>query len=560
MSTIQTQHRYRVDLDSSPLEVELSRPLSHTDALADEIIVAVRRGTTPVDLTGMTVTGCLTFSTRQTLPLSGSVSGSNAILPMTADCYAIPGLFTLTIQLVQGDVRHTVLRITGQITRSSSENLISSGDLLPTLPDLLEEIGDMHAATENADTAAANANSAARSTQETLGQALASFASAMTAAAPAIQQEAAGSLLTMNDAAARPAVALVSKLTAIQSGTGDPSPDNVRPITGHDVVSLFRTGKNMLGFSDYLSNSSSFTETCENGVFYRTVTAAHATSYLTSGSGMQYLETPHIPAGTYTFTLTHLSGVSLISPYLEVTLPDGSTVQLPNGKATTIAQDGMITGVRMTSKNFSTGDEFSYTLQLESGAGTEYEGYDGVILSADLPETVYGGALDWLTGVLTVTHRKLVIDGETVAMGKVTMHVNNVYYATLMLDKAHNGVISTNKQDGIISSHYVENPLVAAGNCYITGADGDVLVIAPHNQTLTTPELLNAYFQTNPVTFVYKLAEPYDVQLTPQQLELLKGCNTVWSSTGATEVSYIADTKSYIDNAIAAIAASIINV
>ena len=54
----------------------------------------------------------------------------------------------------------------------------------------------------------------------------------------------------------------------------------------------------------------------------------------------------------------------------------------------------------------------------------------------------------------------------------------------------------------------------------------------------------------------FGLAEPYTIQLTPQQLYTLRGINNVWSSTGATTLSYIADTKSYIDNKLAAIAAA----
>lgn len=49
------------------------------------------------------------------------------------------------------------------------------------------------------------------------------------------------------------------------------------------------------------------------------------------------------------------------------------------------------------------------------------------------------------------------------------------------------------------------------------------------------------------------------VQLTPQQMETLKGVNNIWSNAGETTVTYAADTKLYIDNKIAAIAAAIVN-
>ena len=56
------------------------------------------------------------------------------------------------------------------------------------------------------------------------------------------------------------------------------------------------------------------------------------------------------------------------------------------------------------------------------------------------------------------------------------------------------------------------------------------------------------------------LATPQVYQLTPQLFNSHVGYNVIWSDCGTTQVHYIADTKTYIDARIAAIAASIINV
>ena len=69
---------------------------------------------------------------------------------------------------------------------------------------------------------------------------------------------------------------------------------------------------------------------------------------------------------------------------------------------------------------------------------------------------------------------------------------------------------------------------------------------------LTSVDAVKAYLAEQaaagtPVTLVYPLKTPYTVQLTPQQLTLLKGSNAIWSDTGDTAVAYIADTKMYID-------------
>ena len=224
MSAIQTQHRFRVDLDSCPLEATLPRPLMHSDALADEIVLAVRRGVNPADLAGMTVTGFMTFSTHQTLPLPGSVNESIVTLPLPGEAYAVPGAFTLTVQLQSGDTRHTLLHLTGQIARTSADEFISSGELLPTLPDLLDDIADMRAATRAAQDAAVNIGQVAIAAN----------------AAPAILLEASGDPVTITDAAALPACSLRTTILATVAGSGEVSPENVRPLIGHSTAKLFR--------------------------------------------------------------------------------------------------------------------------------------------------------------------------------------------------------------------------------------------------------------------------------------------------------------------------------
>ena len=62
-----------------------------------------------------------------------------------------------------------------------------------------------------------------------------------------------------------------------------------------------------------------------------------------------------------------------------------------------------------------------------------------------------------------------------------------------------------------------------------------------------------------PVELVLELKEPYELTIAPQRLPLLYKRNYVWSDCGDTAVTYVADPKIYIDNRLAAIAASLIN-
>ena len=67
---------------------------------------------------------------------------------------------------------------------------------------------------------------------------------------------------------------------------------------------------------------------------------------------------------------------------------------------------------------------------------------------------------------------------------------------------------------------------------------------------------------TSPTTgaqVVYELATPITYQLTPQEVETLKGQNHVWSDSGDVDLTYVADTKLYIDNKIAQAIAAALN-
>lgn len=57
--------------------------------------------------------------------------------------------------------------------------------------------------------------------------------------APIILNSASGSIASFSDGSPAPVTALTVRIEPVQSGTGDPSPDNVRPISGHTEANIF---------------------------------------------------------------------------------------------------------------------------------------------------------------------------------------------------------------------------------------------------------------------------------------------------------------------------------
>ena len=65
-----------------------------------------------------------------------------------------------------------------------------------------------------------------------------------------------------------------------------------------------------------------------------------------------------------------------------------------------------------------------------------------------------------------------------------------------------------------------------------------------------------------PLTFCYKLLEPFTIQLTPQDIIALSGTNILSSDTGITEVTGRADPVAIINNLqsrLAALEAAVVN-
>ena len=89
-----------------------------------------------------------------------------------------------------------------------------------------------------------------------LGDAVTDPVTGLDAKAPAIYCTTSGSLVTIPDGAdSMPVKSMTVDVEAVQSGSGDPSPTNIRPISGWTGCKVYRTGKNLLNLSEYIKRS-----------------------------------------------------------------------------------------------------------------------------------------------------------------------------------------------------------------------------------------------------------------------------------------------------------------
>ena len=90
---------------------------------------------------------------------------------------------------------------------------------------------------------------------------------------PLSEYTATGNPLSFNTNIVKPLKSLVLPWTPTQSGTGDPSPENVRPISGVSALNVWQSGKNLFGFLEYGYYSPSQGQFMRQAVNFQNVTS-----------------------------------------------------------------------------------------------------------------------------------------------------------------------------------------------------------------------------------------------------------------------------------------------
>ena len=342
-----------------------------------------------------------------------------------------------------------------------------------------------------------------------------------------------GSIASFSDGAEGiPVKSLSVDLEPIQSGSGDPSPTNIRPISGHTEVNVYRTGKNLFDFkSDY------------------------------SGWGGGYIKTD----GTASGTTPTAPAYERVSPFIGI---EGGTAYTFSVNVDTTSQKSMNWALYDADKNFisgthggqyssapvtviapSTAAYFRVSLrtyniakdyQLELGStATDYEPYAGQTYNVPLGQTVYGGTLNVTTGVLTI-NRAITTIGA----------LNWAYYTSDSTFRSSSLVDSILTNSAYIDCEAFKQVAASAGatsDMCIWVTSGGGLRIKNSNYT-DSSAFKTAFTDTQ---FTYELATPITVQLTATQVSTLLGENNVWSDAGTVSVVYRADTGLYIDKKLA---------
>lgn len=263
--------------------------------------------------------------------------------------------------------------------------------------------------------------------------------------APAFSET--GSVVTCNPVANYP-LSIQAQIVPVQEGSGDPSPENVRPIRGWDAANLQITGQNIINTSEYN--------------------------------------------------------------------PASQTITLPFG------------------------------------------------------QTVYGGTLDWTTGVLTVD--KIVIKANsdtTIGCYGVGFYYTSLTRFYINLKNELENPADVLKENAVSNQFKLRTnePHSKTANLFDIEAIGTVNAYISFNIENTLVGLdagdskdvavqkLKLYLSTNPFSFCVVVDDPQTIQLTPQEILALSGTNTIYADTGDVTVSGRADPNAVIQQLAARIAA-----
>lgn len=175
-------------------------------------------------------------------------------------------------------------------------------------------------------------------------------------------------------------------------------------------------------------------------------------------------------------------------------------------------------------------------------------GWNGLTLhvnSSEIPVTwqteagtVYGGILNLTTGVLTITNAIVDLGALTWYRGNNDGKFFGNVGSTLMSNSG-GFLCSCYKYDGLGQSgrYYGDNNTIRSFWNPTSGSNNEVYV---HDDRFTRDEFEEFKAEINGQKFVFPLKNPVTIQLTPTEITLLQGNNTLWNTAGDTKLTYLA--------------------
>lgn len=304
----------------------------------------------------------------------------------------------------------------------------------------------------------------------------------------------------------------------VQEGSGEPSPENIRPISGRDSVKVERCGENLL---PHIFDRIPDTVTKDGLTIVKTPKGTiHVSGKKTETNGTDLFrivlaesERVEMPAGTYSWgsgvSLTTDKGNLHVSPF---------TTDTPR----------IITGAYAAVNTAGTyNKDYIPALVAGSEKPTKVEPYTGQTATLTLPRTIYGGEVDAVTGDGQETWQAKSFNGtENWALYDDGSSAKFFYTADYTVDSEPLDTICSHFR----KAAFTRGTIIRVYTSVFTDLDA-------YKDYLTAQ-----YAAGTPVQIAYKLATPTPFTATgAQPIPALPGVNTVLTDADSATVTGRAD-------------------
>lgn len=338
-----------------------------------------------------------------------------------------------------------------------------------------------------------------------------------------------GTMVTFNTDLAAPLTSVKANFLPVQEGSGDPSPTNVRPITGWTGIKVCRAGKNLLDPA-VKSGPSYVLDECWFGSDYN------------NNSRQLPIGNLFLPPNNYVLSTTGVPTEKRVNKY-DKTIIGHAYGNSKSLKFTTTEENNRNIACYI-SVNSNQSDTWKNETMIELGsAATTFEPYSGTTISLDWSNegTIYGGYVDLISGNLMGLYKKVQLFKNTnnwnawgTKLAYSTLIDNPIRKpGTIILSDTLTPIGGTIDPQKVTSKteirYYGVNTSYPQ---YLFMANPDQLSISDWRQWAkeTYPD----------ACIVYEFSTPTLITtLTPTQLKSLKGINNIWSNANSTvEATY----------------------
>lgn len=322
-----------------------------------------------------------------------------------------------------------------------------------------------------------------------------------------------------------------------QDGSGEPSPENIRPIKGRDSVAVTRCGENLL-------NIAPFTKQTMQGISYEYVVngGIHISGTALANAVSPMFSVWYLPPGKY-YGLDSGKGIGSSI----VVQRNGKNVWL-SVKGTFVILAGDVIKFWCLSVNSGTTLDKTVYPYIVPGttAPTAYTPYIGQTATLTLPETIYGGTVDAVSGSCEKAWNEIAL------INTIYWYASTNQYRTFYCVNIKNITRTT-----IENSEYAKNWKCThfKSEAYSHAQSGDrnnTVSFQSDRETLAitfpgTIDELKSYLAAQyaagtPVQVCYKLAEPVPfTAIGAQPIPALSGVNTVITDADSVTVTGRAD-------------------